>query len=813
MTSEPKQCTIILGMHRSGTSALAGCLSNMGVNFGKAMMPGNQANQAGYFENQDIVLAHDILLRDLGCRWDMMGNLPEGWENTPAADKAMKTLTGILERQLLNKGPFAIKDPRLCRLMPLWNNVLSSLNIDPSFILMLRHPQDVALSLKERDGFDLLKGHLLWMVHNREALQACRGREHVIITFDQLLADPVHTLDKVRALKPLQKIDSREHSRSILEFIRPELKHHHQNPSAEIKDKLFAHYAWVYDQFRNLQARAFYSRADTKSENPVAILPAADELSDFPVTCLSLAPDKSSAGRTHATGIFNNLMDIIGRYEQSELDLSIQRRRLLLASANVAETIFAQIYFPDPANSEKPYSEQNSRKFLLAPGEWQTLRLDIPNPEALRRQAMRIDPLNTRGMAYISNIRLVDNISGKEHWSAHQDFSRCSVEGDALKLSGEDSLEIICTGNDPRLLLPEIPDLPDSPMSMEIWIKAGRTQKGLAQAWQSKTRELDKAKNDHQSTVEELQKSQTQHQLAVDDLKKLQKEQHNTTQELQKAKSDLKDTTEQLDKAKGDFQSTVEELRQKLNNQEDLTRQYFMELARAEESLGNQYSLEQHNKLLLKGISKIDKDLKALLTSARWNAGNKIIRAVEIMLLRKKQPLAIDHIQKTILEIKQSTSVQNKSFIASGSQASDYLTTDFPSSYSLGHKELTRRINRLQKNFEALKKSQRWKLGNALIRGVEIVSFRPGKPLAMDHLEKIFKEYQEAKDDYSGPDHKSLNKYLRMASKDFKALKNSARWKTGDKILSAVDRMLLRGKKATAMDDAMDIVNGKSQSS
>jgi len=81
------RCVIVLGTHRSGTSAMAGCLNLMGFNLGNALMPGNEASQSGYFENQDIVLAHDILFRDLGCRWDMVGGLPPDWLESQAARK------------------------------------------------------------------------------------------------------------------------------------------------------------------------------------------------------------------------------------------------------------------------------------------------------------------------------------------------------------------------------------------------------------------------------------------------------------------------------------------------------------------------------------------------------------------------------------------------------------------------------------------------------------------------------------------------------------------------------------------------------
>ncbi len=46
--AKPIDCLIILGMHRSGTSVLTGCLNLLGVNLGTSLMPASAANLSGY---------------------------------------------------------------------------------------------------------------------------------------------------------------------------------------------------------------------------------------------------------------------------------------------------------------------------------------------------------------------------------------------------------------------------------------------------------------------------------------------------------------------------------------------------------------------------------------------------------------------------------------------------------------------------------------------------------------------------------------------------------------------------------------------
>ena len=50
-----KQCIFILGMPRSGTSALGGALNIMGLEFDSYMMEADDDNPKGYFENKLIL--------------------------------------------------------------------------------------------------------------------------------------------------------------------------------------------------------------------------------------------------------------------------------------------------------------------------------------------------------------------------------------------------------------------------------------------------------------------------------------------------------------------------------------------------------------------------------------------------------------------------------------------------------------------------------------------------------------------------------------------------------------------------------------
>src|SRR5687767_2297357 len=319
MSDSDENPILILGMHRSGTSALTGCLRLLGVELGGTLLPANSSNEAGHFENQDVLAVHEILLRDLGCRWDMIGSLPEGWEQSEAADRATRHLVGILERQFVGRGTWAVKDPRMSRLMPVWFRALSKLDLQPRFVLMLRHPLEVARSLETRDGIDLAKGHLLWLVHTLGAAQACCGHPHTVLTYEQLLGDPVTTLRATAAALGITlPRDPADRAAELVRFTSPALRHHHAGRPGDGRPAAdFADFASIYDRMsvgQDDNAAAAEPRRRARSGA------ASDGTPDLPV---------SPADGSPAATLFRGALDLLGTYERRDLDAAALRERRL----------------------------------------------------------------------------------------------------------------------------------------------------------------------------------------------------------------------------------------------------------------------------------------------------------------------------------------------------------------------------------------------------------------------------------------------------------------------------------------------------
>jgi hypothetical protein len=218
---------MILGMHRSGTSAYAGVLNKLGITLGSRLMETAEDNERGFFENLDIYEVNEGILESLNSSWDDLFILEKDWWKQPSLDTFRDKIIEIVEREFCDKVLFGIKDPRLSLLFPLWSSVFEQLAIETVCIIPIRHPLEVADSLTKRNGFSIEKGTFLWMKHMLYAEYYSRPYRRVFISLNDLLKDPERTLDRIsRALDVRYPKTWRDAQRDIKAFLDPRIKHH-----------------------------------------------------------------------------------------------------------------------------------------------------------------------------------------------------------------------------------------------------------------------------------------------------------------------------------------------------------------------------------------------------------------------------------------------------------------------------------------------------------------------------------------------------------------------------------------------------------
>lgn len=233
--SPGKPVLVVIGMHRSGTSATTGALQCVGVQLGEKLYAGHSdVNAKGYFEHSDIADANEEVLLRLGSVWDDVLVKSDGWwrrdELRPFAEK----MRGYIRRDFAKSPLWALKDPRVCRLLPWWLEIFRAEGIAPHFLFVVRSPEEVCGSLQRRDGFSRQKSLMLWLLHYLEAESGSRGHPRAFVSFDQFLEDPQGELRRVERQLGLSFPVPVDQAGDCLDrFLSRDLRHHRAGEANE----------------------------------------------------------------------------------------------------------------------------------------------------------------------------------------------------------------------------------------------------------------------------------------------------------------------------------------------------------------------------------------------------------------------------------------------------------------------------------------------------------------------------------------------------------------------------------------------------
>ncbi|MCD6034321.1 MAG: chromosome segregation protein [Rickettsiales bacterium] len=239
MPSTPKTL-FILGMHRSGTSVAARISNLLGAELGEGLVPAIAGdNDLGFWELQDVVDLNESLLKHFGIHHLSVGELPKGWENDPSIAHYRASIQDIVSRETSRFAFWGTKDPRICRLFPLWAEAVKNVGREPVILYSVRHPYEVALSLERRNGLPLTTGFLLWLLYNREAEYYSRPYRRFFVYYPDVFENweniwkEASTRLNFSWSKPLETI--RE---EVNTFLRPELRRNNTGKLSTIEDTL-----------------------------------------------------------------------------------------------------------------------------------------------------------------------------------------------------------------------------------------------------------------------------------------------------------------------------------------------------------------------------------------------------------------------------------------------------------------------------------------------------------------------------------------------------------------------------------------------
>ena len=196
----PQRLTIVLGMHRSGTSALSGMLGAAGLNAPSDSLGATVSNPYGYWESDYLVELSNKLFVDLGVNWSTAYDLSLGWHRQAVASEwVMNYIIGMMHFYDV-KQHILLKDPRLCFLLrPLIPCFHSGL-VSATYVLILRSPVEVVFSLRKSEGIDFGQSLCLWIASVLMSERLTRQCDRLIVTYPQLLERPADILESLKMI-------------------------------------------------------------------------------------------------------------------------------------------------------------------------------------------------------------------------------------------------------------------------------------------------------------------------------------------------------------------------------------------------------------------------------------------------------------------------------------------------------------------------------------------------------------------------------------------------------------------------------------
>jgi len=251
-TPMTREALLVLGMHRSGTSALTRVLSLMSAALPRDLMRVHEDNPTGYWESRRIAHFNNDLLASAGGHWDSDGRIPNEWFSDESARAAQYRQARTLLLEEFGATPlFVLKDPRLCVLFPFWEKVLATEGIDVRVILCLRGASEVADSLAARFNNAALhpaaiparsRSLLLWLRYLLDAERTTRHVPRIAVDYSALLSDWRTELSSLQGLSTRIAVPALGHStaQEIDLFLNPQGRRHTGGSNTEKGGIFFA---------------------------------------------------------------------------------------------------------------------------------------------------------------------------------------------------------------------------------------------------------------------------------------------------------------------------------------------------------------------------------------------------------------------------------------------------------------------------------------------------------------------------------------------------------------------------------------------
>ncbi|HYC57377.1 MAG TPA: sulfotransferase [Candidatus Binatia bacterium] len=228
-TSKPWIAVPILGVGRSGTSAITRALQCFGVDLGNNLRPGSGKNPTGFYEDLDFLKISKRLKRALGVRSESVRLIDDAEYDLPAVKEVEDATVEMIHRRFGASPVWGYKYARTSRFMPFFERVFDRCGLEVRYVFAMRNPLSVARSrarLEPQRGTQH-KSDLEWLTNVVPHFERARGARCVFVDYDNVVAGPAAEIERMatRLGFPVDDRVRREIEIYRSEYLKPGIRH------------------------------------------------------------------------------------------------------------------------------------------------------------------------------------------------------------------------------------------------------------------------------------------------------------------------------------------------------------------------------------------------------------------------------------------------------------------------------------------------------------------------------------------------------------------------------------------------------------
>jgi hypothetical protein len=206
----------------------------LGVYLGANFLRPQFDNPTGYWEDKNICGLNERLLGILGVKWEDAALIRDVRWREPGVEELLADAVEYVASTFGTHPLWGFKDPRTIRLLPFWQSVLHLLDVEESYLVVIRNPRSVAASLSQRQGMDTETAHMLWLSYMVPNLHEIANRRFIVTDYDIVMDDPTRQLERIACGLdiPLDETNKIRIGEFATSFLDPHLRHSFFSPSS-----------------------------------------------------------------------------------------------------------------------------------------------------------------------------------------------------------------------------------------------------------------------------------------------------------------------------------------------------------------------------------------------------------------------------------------------------------------------------------------------------------------------------------------------------------------------------------------------------